>query len=227
MEACVVVCRTRNPQPRRGKILFIDAVADFEGICSAHAMVLRAKHEVVLPEFLPFVMQSDHFMERGLKIPVGSLSPTINWKALAAEEFALPPIEEQRRIVTALRAWRELDESLVAATHFRNLVSLRTGLLPVVRSSGWRGHPNGGFRSPCQLGGRIASICGLSRTRKILPPPPETFRSSRVEAIRSPKAEMLVRDAGIDLRRLRLCPRKTCSTAIRFRQIQFSSRSQP
>src|SRR3954469_6556392 len=44
------------------------AVADFEGICSAHAMVLRARPEVVVQEFLPFFMQSDHFMERALEI---------------------------------------------------------------------------------------------------------------------------------------------------------------
>lgn len=80
------------------------AVADFEGICSAHAMVLRAKPDVVLPEFLPFFMQSDHFMERALAISVGSLSPTINWKTLAAETFALPPIEEQRRMASLLDA---------------------------------------------------------------------------------------------------------------------------
>ena len=80
------------------------AVADFEGICSAHAMVLRAKANVALPEFLPFFMQSDRFMERALAISVGSLSPTINWTTLAAEEFVLPPIEEQRRLVAALSA---------------------------------------------------------------------------------------------------------------------------
>ena len=61
------------------------AVADFDGICSAHAMVLRAKPAVALPEFLPFFMQSDLFMERAKEISVGSLSPTINWKTLAKE----------------------------------------------------------------------------------------------------------------------------------------------
>lgn len=70
------------------------AIAPFDGICSAHAMVLRAKPEIALPEFLPFFMQSDLFMERAKEISVGSLSPTINWKALAQEEFALPPLEE-------------------------------------------------------------------------------------------------------------------------------------
>ena len=73
-------------------------VAEFDGICSAHAMVLRAKPEVVLPEFLPFFMQSDLFMNRAVEISVGSLSPTINWKTMAMQEFALPPMEEQKRI---------------------------------------------------------------------------------------------------------------------------------
>ena len=33
------------------------AVADWDGICSAHAMVLEANSENVIPEFLPFFMQ--------------------------------------------------------------------------------------------------------------------------------------------------------------------------
>ncbi|NPU64734.1 restriction endonuclease subunit S [Bradyrhizobium sp. 83012] len=88
------------------------AVADFEGICSAHAMVLRAKPGVVWPEFLPFFMQSDLFMERALSISVGSLSPTINWKALAAEEFLLPPIQEQARLANVLKGVEATSEAL-------------------------------------------------------------------------------------------------------------------
>lgn len=93
------------------------AVADFEGICSAHAMVLRAKPSTVLPEFLPFFMQSDAFMERAVAISVGSLSPTINWRTLAAEEFALPPLEEQSRSARMLEHWRTTLESLLQAGH--------------------------------------------------------------------------------------------------------------
>ena len=88
------------------------AVADTEGICSAHAMVLRAKPEVIVPEFLPFFMKSDEFMERALSISVGSLSPTINWKALAQEEFLLPPIQEQARSLEALRAAADFHSRL-------------------------------------------------------------------------------------------------------------------
>lgn len=80
------------------------AVAEFEGICSAHAMVLRARPDVCLPEFLPFFLQSDRFFERAMAISVGSLSPTINWKTLAVQEFPLPPLDEQRRIAEILWA---------------------------------------------------------------------------------------------------------------------------
>ncbi|HZT15772.1 MAG TPA: restriction endonuclease subunit S [Gaiellaceae bacterium] len=81
------------------------AVADFDGICSAHALVLRAKPDVVHPEFLPLFMQSDLFFSRALAISVGSLSPTINWKTLKEQEFDLPPMAEQRNIVAMLSAW--------------------------------------------------------------------------------------------------------------------------
>jgi restriction endonuclease S subunit len=83
------------------------AVADFDGICSAHAMVLRPKTDVVQEDFLPLFMQSDIFMDRAVKISVGGLSPTINWRDLAKEEFSLPPLEEQRRIAEVLKAHGE------------------------------------------------------------------------------------------------------------------------
>ena len=86
------------------------AVAEFDGICSAHAMVVRANAETVDPEFLPFLMQSDLFMQRAIDISVGSLSPTINWKTLRIQEFPLPPKDEQRRIADILWAADEAIE---------------------------------------------------------------------------------------------------------------------
>jgi|GEM_PF-619730 len=80
------------------------AVADFEGICSAHALVLRAKEDVVHKDFLPFFMLSDQFFDRAMMISVGGLSPTINWSTLAKQEFAIPPKPEQRRIAEILWA---------------------------------------------------------------------------------------------------------------------------
>jgi restriction endonuclease S subunit len=84
------------------------AVAEFGGICSAHAMVIRARPDKVLPEFLPFLMMSDRFMNRAVEISVGSLSPTINWTTLKLETFDLPPFDQQRRIAEILWAVDEV-----------------------------------------------------------------------------------------------------------------------
>ncbi len=77
-------------------------VADFGGICSAHAMVLRAKPQNVFPNFLPYLMQSDTFMNCAVQISEGSLSPTIKWKTLAIQKFLCPPKEEQKLITDML-----------------------------------------------------------------------------------------------------------------------------
>ncbi|MGH8072365.1 MAG: N-6 DNA methylase, partial [Candidatus Entotheonellia bacterium] len=88
------------------------AVAEFDGICSAHAMVVRARPDVVLPEFLPILMMSDRFMNRAVEISVGSLSPTINWTTLKREEFTLPPLAQQRRIAEILWAVDEVEQNI-------------------------------------------------------------------------------------------------------------------
>ncbi|WAM22400.1 MAG: restriction endonuclease subunit S (plasmid) [Candidatus Methanoperedens sp.] len=80
------------------------AVADFEAICSAHSMVLRARPENIVQEFLPFFMQSEEFAQRAVAISEGSLSPTIKWKNLAHQKFIIPPKDEQRRIADILWA---------------------------------------------------------------------------------------------------------------------------
>ena len=85
------------------------AVADFEGICSAHAMVLEAIPEAVVPEYLPFFMQSDMFMERAVAISEGSLSPTIKWKTLANQEFPLPPRPWQEEM---LEVFEKIEDNL-------------------------------------------------------------------------------------------------------------------
>jgi type I restriction enzyme, S subunit len=85
------------------------ARADFEGICSAHALVLRARPQGVEPAFLPYLLASEAFMQRAVRISVGSLSPTINWKTLAKQTFAIPSREMQR---TAARLLQAIDEAI-------------------------------------------------------------------------------------------------------------------
>lgn len=95
------------------------AIAPFDGIFSAHGMVLRPNETVVHKEYLPFFISSDYFLNEAIRISVGSLSPTINWRDLKELEFDLPPIEEQERLAELLWAAYDLKESykkLIAAT---------------------------------------------------------------------------------------------------------------
>lgn len=80
------------------------AVADWDCICSAHAMVLEANSEHVIPEFLPFFMQSDVFMERAVAISEGSLSPTIKWKVLGNQKFVFPSKSKQENLLEEIKS---------------------------------------------------------------------------------------------------------------------------
>ena len=127
-------------------------IAPFDGIFSAHGMVLRPKEEVVNKDFFPFFISSDQFMERAVRISVGGLSPTINWKDLREQEFEIPPLDEQKVLADKLWAAYRLKESykkLLTATQemvksqfiemfegdkypktrLGNLVTIRTGKL--------------------------------------------------------------------------------------------------
>ena len=70
-------------------------------------MVLRPKTEVIDSEFFPLFISSDYFLDAAIKISVGSLSPTINWKDLKNLEFELPDLETQRQLAKVL--WALID----------------------------------------------------------------------------------------------------------------------
>lgn len=95
------------------------AIAPFDGIFSAHGMVLRPKVEVIDPYFFPLFISSDYFLDAAIKISVGSLSPTINWRDLKILEFNLPDIETQRKLAAVLWSINDTMESykkLISAT---------------------------------------------------------------------------------------------------------------
>jgi len=86
------------------------AIVDFDGICSAHAFVLRANSEVIDPKLFPLFLHSDQFMHRMVDISVGGLSPTINWGDLKHQEFLLPPKDQQAQLANLLWAMDEVIE---------------------------------------------------------------------------------------------------------------------
>lgn len=90
------------------------AVAEFAGVCSGDIYVLESKDpKELLPELLPFICQTEAFFQHAVGTSAGSLSPRTNWTSLAGFEFALPPLEEQRRITVLLKAIEAERESLI------------------------------------------------------------------------------------------------------------------
>jgi len=88
------------------------AVSHFDGIASAHSMILRANEKHIEKEFLPYFMQSDVFMSRAVQISEGSLSPTIKNKTLAVQEFILPKKEKQKELISLFKQFDETMEQL-------------------------------------------------------------------------------------------------------------------
>jgi type I restriction enzyme S subunit len=117
------------------------AIAPFDGIFSAHGMVLRPKEQVVHRDFFPLFINSDYFLNAAIKISVGSLSPTINWSTLKELEFNLPPITQQQQLAKIL--WAVIEAQNAYKTLFlltEQLVKSRFVEMfgdPVTNPMGW------------------------------------------------------------------------------------------
>jgi len=102
------------------------AIADFSGVCSGDIYVMETKDaNVLLPDLLPFICQTDAFFDHAVGTSAGSLSPRTNWTSLADFDFVLPPVEEQHRTLALLSAGLNTVEKLRAATE----------ALPILRRS--------------------------------------------------------------------------------------------
>ena len=127
---------------RAGQILFGKrrayqrkvGMADFSGVCSGDIYVFEPRNEHLLPDLLPFICQSEAFFQHAIGTSAGSLSPRTNWKSLTTYEFALPPLEEQRRITEVLKAANLFKEK------FRDFHNCLIGILDSVAQHAMRSH---------------------------------------------------------------------------------------
>jgi hypothetical protein len=126
------------------------AVADFEGICANTTFVLEPADPVkLLPEFLPFIMQTETFHEHSKRESKGSVNPYVNFSDLAWYEFALPPVEEQRRIAQLLRsltAALDTFQSACEQTAAVERATVHAGIEGLTRSSPIRALESGCLR---------------------------------------------------------------------------------
>ena len=117
------------------------AISPIDGIFSAHGMVLRPKEDVICKEFLPFFISSEAFLNEAIRISVGGLSPTINWKDIKELEFDLPSLAEQKVLAEKLWAAYEVKQSylkMIAATE--EMVKAQFVEMfgnPVTNTKGW------------------------------------------------------------------------------------------
>ena len=89
---------------RRNTYLKRAAIAPHDGLFSAHGMIFRPNTKVISERLFPFFIASDYFMDAAIRISVGSLSPTVNWKTLRELRFKLPPLDQQNELADLMQA---------------------------------------------------------------------------------------------------------------------------
>ena len=78
------------------------ALAEWDGVTANTTFVLEAVESKLLQSILPWIMLSDRFTQHSIRESKGSTNPYINFPDIAKYEFALPPLDQQRRIAEIL-----------------------------------------------------------------------------------------------------------------------------
>ena len=102
---------------RKGQVLYGSrrtylkkvALAEWDGVTANTTFVLEAVEGKLLQKLLPWLMLSERFTKHSIQESKGSTNPYINFPDIAKFEFALPPLDQQRRIAEIL--W-SVDEEL-------------------------------------------------------------------------------------------------------------------
>ena len=114
---------------RRRAYLKKAAVADFDGICSGDIIVIAPKGDDLVPDFLPFIVQSAPFFDWAVKHSAGGLSPRTKFKSLAEFEFLLPPRPRQEEMLMTLisneNAIKSTEHALESLRVYQNKILAR------------------------------------------------------------------------------------------------------
>ena len=138
---------------RRRAYLKKAAVPDFDGICSGDIIVIEPNGDDMLPELLPFIVQSDVFFAWAVKHSAGGLSPRTKFKSLAKFEFVIPS-QRQEALVSILKKIEYLLRKI------ENLIKCSDKMLEVLYQeliSGKRSEPKTHLLSIIEVSKVIAS----------------------------------------------------------------------
>ena len=152
----------REPQLKKA------AIAPHDGLFSAHGMIFHPKEEVITKEFFPFFISSDYFFDAAIRISVGSLSPTVNWKDLKDLEFEIPDKEKQAEyaeilwaMIRSKKAYKDLIAKTDELVKSQFIEMFKGGQHPVVKA---------------------AEVCGFI-TKGTTPPSSEIYTEPREDSI--------------------------------------------
>lgn len=98
---------------RRNVYLKRVSQAIFDGVCSGDAIVMRAKKEIILAEFLTLILNTNEFWDYALSNAAGAFSKRIKWRELEIYSFDLPDLETQEKI---LEVFQEIQSTLYQIT---------------------------------------------------------------------------------------------------------------
>lgn len=123
---------TFNRRFRAGDVLFHSrnvkklACPDFGGITGEKLFVIRSRDTSrLMPELLPFVLQTDEFNEYANRMSAGSTNKFLNKAPLVKYEITLPPLKEQRGIARALAAAEQTLQAALSASRPLNAITRR------------------------------------------------------------------------------------------------------
>lgn len=149
------------------------AVAEFEGVCANTTFVIHTRdEEVLVQEYLPFVLSSEQFHAVAITESKGSVNPYVNWSDIARYEFSLPPLDEQKRIADLLwaaeshrRSLRRLTETATGNYDLARLSLLTVGSHIDWTSSRLKANAVNEWTTNLPVGWRRATISSVGRVR--------------------------------------------------------------
>lgn len=100
-------------------------VAEFQGLCSADMYPIKVRPELLDPYFTAWILISDEFTEHADRESRRARMPKLNREQVFAWEAPVPPLSEQRQIVTMLAEQMKLVERTQKAIE-EELVTLNT-----------------------------------------------------------------------------------------------------
>lgn len=125
-----VLFARRNTHLRRA------AIAPFDTYYSPDGYAFRSSSPALLQSFLLAVVSADAFMDFAVRHSSGTHSKRVKWTQLQEYQFALPPLEEQKRIVEVMESAEQARACYRAVSLAGS--SLRAALLNRLDSEGTR-----------------------------------------------------------------------------------------